>query len=395
MSLAKLKKMVKQLESLKGRHTELISVYIPQGYKIEEITNLISNEISLTQNVKSKTVRKNVTGALTKIQQHLKLYKKTPKNGLAIFCGNVSEKEGVADIKIWAVEPPEPVKIKLYWCDQTFKLDALKAMLEEKEVYGIVVMDNSEATIGLLKGKAIQVKRHFESIVPSKTGKGGQSAQRFERVRAGLIHDFYKKIAEQIHKNIPKGVKGIVMGGPGPAKENFLRDELLHSDYKKLILGPISTSGADESGLHELVQRASDLLAEASVMKEKKLMQKFFEELQKDSGLVTYGINPTVKALQAGAVEIILVSDELELEELEVECSQGHAYKKFGNPDDKHLCKECGQKMSIIGEMDIIDAFEDLAKQYKTEVIIVSRDTREGEQLYELGGIGAILRWRL
>jgi len=391
----KFKKTVKELEKLKGRHTELVSVYIPQGYKISDIAALISNEVSLTQNVKSKTVRKNVIGALTKIQQQLKLYKKTPENGLAIFCGNVSEKEGVADIKIWAIEPPEPVKIKLYWCDQTFKLDALKDMMEEKEVYGLVVMDNGEAAIGLLKGKALKVIRYFESVVPSKTSKGGQSAQRFERVRDGLIHDFYKKVAREVDEKIPKDVLGIIVGGPGPAKESWYHGDFLKTDIKNKVLGVKSVSYANEAGLHELVERAQDILAEASVMKEKKLLERFFTELQKDSGLVTYGLTSVVNAVQNGAVEIILVSDDLEVEELEVECRCGHAYKKFGKKDDEHTCPKCGGTMGIIGEMDIIDALEDLASQYSTEVIIISRETGEGDKLYQLGGLGAILRYKL
>ena len=170
----KLKKLLSELAGLKGRHTELVSVYIPKNYPIYEIMNLIATEISLTQNVKSKAVRKNVIDALTKIQQNLKLYKKTPEHGLAIFCGNVSEHEGDTDIKIWTIEPPEPVPIKLYWCDQKFELGPLSNMVAEKEIYGLVVMDVQECTIGLLKGKAIQVLRHMDSIVPGKTGKGGQ-----------------------------------------------------------------------------------------------------------------------------------------------------------------------------------------------------------------------------
>ena len=86
----KLKKIIKELDNLRGRHTELVSLYVPAGFSLHEINGMLSQEISLTQNVKSKTVRKNVISALTKIVQHLKLYKKTPENGLVVFCGNVS-----------------------------------------------------------------------------------------------------------------------------------------------------------------------------------------------------------------------------------------------------------------------------------------------------------------
>ena len=136
-----LKKLIKQLAAIKGRHTELVTVYVPAGYSLTEIANQLRNEQGTSENIKSKQVRKNVTSALDKIVRNLALYKRTPENGMAIFCGNVSEKEGAADLQIWTIEPPEPVKTKLYWCDQKFVTEPLEDMIAEKEVYGIINLD--------------------------------------------------------------------------------------------------------------------------------------------------------------------------------------------------------------------------------------------------------------
>ena len=353
--LYKLKKLLKDLEKIKGRHTELVSVYVPSGHNIVDMINQIRNEQGTAENIKSKTVRKNVTGALEKILQHLRLYKKTPENGVIIFAGNVSEKEGVSDIRLWAIEPPELLNTKMYWCNQKFELEPLKDMVEEKELYGLLVMDNKEASIGLLKGKRIELLKRMDSIVPSKSIKGGQSQQRFQRVREGLINDWYKEIAESLKNIFPKEIKGIIIGGPGPAKDDFLRENHLQTDIKKQVLGVKSTGYTDEHGLEELVERSEDLLKEAAVAKEKALVQKFFEGLRKGSGFVTYGKDNVLKALKMGAVDIILVSEDLE----------------------------------------IVDTFVELSKEYGTKVEIISRDTREGEQLFQLGGIAAILRWKV
>lgn len=393
-NLYKLKKLLSELEKIKGRHTELVSVYIPVGYSINDVMNQLKNEQGTAINIKSKSTRKNVLGALEKAIQHLKLYKETPAHGLAIFSGNVSEKEGVSDIKIWAIEPPEPLNVKLYWCDQKFELEPLLDMIREKEVYGLVVMDNSEVTFGLLKGKRIEVLRRFESIVPGKSGKGGQSQARFERVREGLINDWYKKIAETTKEIFPENIKRIILGGPGPAKNDIYEGNYLLTDIKNKILGVKDVGYTDEHGLEELVARSNDLLAEASVAKEKALCQKFFTELQKDSGLVTYGINAVLKALEMGAVEIILISDGIEYKEKEFLCQCGNSFKKFVK-DQELFCPKCNQRMNIIGEMDALDAFEELAKRYGTSIEVISRDTREGEQLYQIGGIAAILRWKI
>ncbi|MBI5347374.1 MAG: helix-turn-helix domain-containing protein [Candidatus Aenigmarchaeota archaeon] len=170
----KLKKLIKALGSKKGRHTELVTVYIPAGYSIHEVVSQLKQEQGTAENIKSKPVRKNVVTALEKIMRHLQLYKGTPKNGLALFCGNISEKEGVADIELWAIEPPDPVKTRLYWCDQKFVMEPLEKMVEEKQIYGVVCLDKSEADVALLRGKKLEPLVHFDSIVPGKTRAGGQ-----------------------------------------------------------------------------------------------------------------------------------------------------------------------------------------------------------------------------
>jgi len=351
----KLRKLLEELEQIKGRHTELVSVYVPKGFNLQEIVNMLRQEYTLTENVKNKTVRNNVLGAIDKILHELKFYKKTPENGLAFFAGNISEAEGVSDIKVWVIEPLETLRIKKYWCDQKFELEPLQEMVAEKELYGLIVLDNKEATIGLLRGKKIEILKELESIVPGKFRKGGQSAQRFQRVREGLINDWYKEIAEKSRDYFSKfKLKGIIIGGPGPAKNDFYEGEYLLTDVKKQVIGIKDVGYTNEQGLEELVQRSEDVLAEAAVAKEKALVQKFFEELRKESGLVTYGKEKVMKALRMGAVDVILISEGLETKEIAEE-----------------------------------------AKQYGTQIEIISKDTREGEQLFQLGGIAAIMRWKI
>ncbi|MDD5416446.1 MAG: peptide chain release factor aRF-1, partial [Candidatus Aenigmarchaeota archaeon] len=277
------------------------------------------------------------------------------------------------------------------------ELANLRDMIKEKEGYGLLIMDTKEATVGILQGKTIHVLRHLDSIVPSKVGKGGQSQQRFERVRDGLINDFYKKVAETVKDYFSNELKGIIIGGPGPSKYNFFDGGYLQTDIKNKVLGIKDVGYTDEPGLNELVEKASDLLAEAAVSKEKMLVQKFFENLQKDTGMVTYGLKPVLKALELGAVKTILITEDLEYSEVEYQCSCGESGVLFLRNEeiDQAKCKKCNQKINPIGVRDIVEAFEEMSKTYGTEVEIISRSTGEGEQLFQLGGIGAILRYKL
>ncbi len=334
---------------------------------------------------------------MTKIQQHLKLYKKTPERGLVIFCGNISEKEGESDIELWSIEPPEPVKVKLYWCDQKFELGPLEEMMKEKDVYGLLVLDRSEANFGILRGKKIKVVQNMDSIVPGKTRAGGQSAARYGRIREGMLNDFLKEVGERYRKIFSDDeIKGVIIGGPGPIKEKFM-EEHVPEDMKKKILGIKDIGYTGEIGLHELLNRSEDLLKDAKISKEKQIVRKFFEELQKDSPKATYGIEEVKKALEMGAVETVIISEGLEWEEAEFICECGFSEKKFvrGSEKEEQKCPKCGKVMKVIGKEDVMDVFEEMAKNTGAELEIISRDSQEGEQFYLMGGIGALLRFSL
>ena len=194
----KLKKLVKTLEQFRGRHTELVSVYVPAGYDINKINSHLNQEQGTASNIKSASTRKNVISALERMIQHLRLFTKTPENGLSVFSGNVAEREGQQDIKVWSIEPPVPLKTRIYRCDKEFVLDPLLKMCEDKNVFGLVVMDRREADIAFLKGKTVIPLSSAKSNVPGKTRAGGQSAQRFERLREGAAKDFFNKIGDMM-----------------------------------------------------------------------------------------------------------------------------------------------------------------------------------------------------
>lgn len=395
----RLKLIVDELGRMRGRHTELVSVYVPKDFNLNKVVEQLRNEQGTASNIKSKAVRKNVVAALEKALQHLKLYKQTPKNGLALFSGNVSEKDGVDDIKIWAVEPPQPLRNRLYWCGQTFITDPLKEMVRETEIYGLIIVDASEADIGLLSGKKVSSLKHLDSLVPNKFAKGGWSANRFARVREGLLEDFMKKVAEVANAQLKdlKDIKGIIIGGSGPTKEQFAAGEYLDYRLKGVVIGVVSTSYMGMPGLQEAVERSSDLMKQASIVKEKELLERFFGEFARDSGLAVYGLREVEGSLKAGSVEILIVSEAFEWVRISSQCSKcGFREERLVRKSDALLpkCGSCGANANTTGEKSVLDDLLKLAEQSGPSVEYVSADTPKGEQLKELGGIAAILRYR-
>lgn len=354
-----LEQVLSELEIHKGRHTELITVYIAADYDANSVQRQLEAEKSTAKNIKSTTTRNNVTDALEKIVRYLKTLKRTPENGLALFCGNISKVEGQSDLQLWDIEPPSPLRTRLYRCDKEFVLEPLRIMLEVTEVFGLLVMDRKEATIGMLEGKRIEVLQKMTSGVPSKVRAGGQSSQRFHRITEGLTKDFYKRIAEEMKKiffEMPK-LKGILVGGPIPTKDEFLDGEYLTNKLQEKVIGRIDIGGSDESGLKELVERSRDILSDQEIVYEKKLLERFFESLGEKPDMVVYREKDVRKALEYGAVEVLILSKEVE----------------------KKLSKELQQ----------------LAENIGSTVEIVSTDTTEGEQFNNLSGIGAILRFKI
>ena len=306
----KLEVTIEELEAIKGRHTELVTVMIPVGFNINTVTKQLESEKSTAANIKSKQTRTAVIDSLERIIRELKNYKKTPKNGLALFAGNVSQKEGTQDIELWKIEPPSPLNVRMYRCDQSFVLEPLKEILQTKEIYGLLAIDRKEATIGLLEGKQIKVLRKLTSGVPGKIKAGGQSAQRFYRITEGLAKEFFRRVAEamkEIFFDMPR-LKGLLIGGPIPTKEEFLEEGHLVTKLKEKVIAVKDIGYADEHGLDLLVESSQENLAEQEIIKEKKILERFFNILGKEPDKAAYKKDKVETALERGAVEILLIS---------------------------------------------------------------------------------------
>ncbi len=180
-----LKHLIKELKVQKALHTEFVSVYIPKDYDIIKIINHLAEEQGTASNIKSAVTRKNVQSALEKMIQHLRLFKNTPPNGLAVFTGNVAAVEGKQDMRVWSIEPPMALNIRLYRCDKNFVTDILEEMLADKDVYGLVVLDHRDASLALLRGKTITTLTKTHSEVPGKFKAGGQCLLPDTLVRRG------------------------------------------------------------------------------------------------------------------------------------------------------------------------------------------------------------------
>jgi len=77
-----LKRQLEELKKCRGKHTELISLYVPPSKQIFDVVSYLRNEYSQSQNIKSKTTMKNVLSAIESIMSRLKNFKQPPPMAL-------------------------------------------------------------------------------------------------------------------------------------------------------------------------------------------------------------------------------------------------------------------------------------------------------------------------
>jgi peptide chain release factor subunit 1 len=409
LELFRLKKTLNTLATKEGRGTELVSVYVPPGKQISDVLNMLRDEYGTASNIKSTTTRKNVMEAIVKVQQRLKLFKEPPEKGLVIFCGAIPQNgPGSERIETYVIEPPEPINIYLYRCDARFHTEYLQEMLREKETYGILLIDASDATLATLQGRRLEIVRQLTSGVPGKTRAGGQSARRYERLREMRLQEYFTRVGQHVDEAfLPiENLKGLILGGPGPTKYDFEKGDYLNYTLKDKIIDVIDTSYVEEQGVKEIVDKAPEIMRKIRYIEEKKLMQQFLYEIGHDTGMVTYGEEDVRRALESGAVRTLLLSDELDIMRVTLKCNacgyqeqrtlKSQILSSLQQDLSGKSCPKCkAPALGVTETQDLVDNLAELAEYTNAEVEIIAGETEEGQMLKNsFGGIAAILRFK-
>ena len=342
--------------------------------------------------------------AIRVIIERTKLYPTAPPKGLVMFVGMIPKGgPGTEKMETYIFEPPETVQTYIYHCDSQFFIDPLKQIIEYKEVYGAVVLDRKEATIATVRGKRIDIVKTLTSGVPGKHKAGGQSQRRFDRVIELAAHEFLKRIGRYVDESflpLKDELKGVLIGGPGHTKNDFVDGDYLHYEIKEKVINIVDTSYTGDFGIREVLDESADTLEEMDIMKEKKLMRKFLTGLISDSGLSSYGENEVRTNLQMGAVETLLISENLKTNRQTYECQACGTLdtittKQHQKAPEKQ-CPNCGDSMKIIKTQETAEELIELADEVNTDVEVISIETEEGTQLDKaFGGIAGLLRYKV
>lgn len=361
----------------------MITLIIKPGTKISQYSQMLTNEYGTASNIKSRVNRLSVLSAITSAQHQLKLYHQTPPNGLAVFCGICEGEDGKEHKVNESFEPPHPVASSLYKCDARFHTDLIGETLVDKDSYGYVIVDGHGCLYGTVSGNRRQTISRISVSLPKKHGRGGQSALRFSRLRDEAISNYVRKICEGITKcyitNDRSNVVGVFLAGTADMKALVGRSELF--DPRVKILDIIDIAYGGDNGFNQAIGMTSNHIAGVHLMQEKRTLEQFYQEISKDSGLVSYGLDSTISCLEMGAVERLVIDENTQLQRFTYEDgSTGYGYTPNVNN-------------RLIDKTNII---EWLIHNGHVTIELVSDQTAEGTQFIKgFGGIGAFLRWKV
>lgn len=348
----------------------------------------------------------SVQSAITSTQQKLKLYSKVPPNGLVIYCGAIMTDEGKEKRVNIDFEPFKPINTSLYLCDNKFHTEGLNELLEDDDTFGFIIMDGSGTLYATLQGNTRSVLHKFTVDLPKKHGRGGQSALRFARLRLEKRHNYVHKVAE-IATNLfitdnKCNVTGLVIAGSAELKTDLMRSELLDPRIVKNVIKMIDVSYGMEPGFNQAIELAAETLSNVKLVQEKKLLQKYFDEIAHDTGKYCFMVDDTLKALEMSSVETIIVWENLAVNRLTIKNSQTaeervlHLTPEQEKNESHFRDKATGAMMEIIESITLVEWLANHYKEFGATLEFVTDRSQEGAQFCRgFGGIGGLLRWKI
>ena len=404
LEMFRLKKLIQDLDQMRGLGTSMITLIINYKDQISQFSKMLVDEVGKATNIKSRVTRQNVIDALTSTMEKLRLYNKTPLNGLVIFCGLVQMPTGGEKMIKIDLEPFKPINTSLYRCDNIFHTDELKSLLVDNDKFGFLIMDGNGSLFGLLQGNTKIILNQFKVNLPKKHSKGGQSANRFSRLVTESRHNYIRKVGEGLTKafitNDVPNVKGLILAGSAEFKNKLQKSDLFDPRLAPIVMKVVDISYGGELGFNQAIELSQDTLKNVKFIHEKKILEKFYEEIAKDSGKYVFGIKDTMEAIENGVVDILIIWENIDFIRLTLKDNKnqirvetvssrkviGQKYK----PDDSDV------EYEIVENISLSEWLLDNYKKYVSQLEIVTDKTSEGNQFMKgFGGIGGILRYKL
>jgi peptide chain release factor subunit 1 len=403
----KIRRLIKTLRDAKGAGTSMISLIVPPKDDINRITKMLAEEYSTASSIKSRVNRLSVLGAITSTQQRLKLYNRTPNNGLILYCGEMLTDDGKEKKVTIDFEPFKPINTTMYLCDNKFHTEDLAELLESDDKFGFIIMDGNGSLYGTLTGNHREVLHKFSVDLPKKHGRGGQSALRFARLRLEKRHNYVRKVGELATQmfitNDKPNITGLIMAGSAEFKQDLTRSDLFDPRLDAVLIRPLlDVSYGGENGFNQAIELSSEVLKNVKFIQEKRLITLFLDEVSQDTGKYCFGIKDTINGLEMGAVSTLIAWENLDIIRLEIknphtERQEVHYVTPAQAKNPKlYRDPESGVELDVVENVPFIEWIVNNYKTFGTKLEFITDRSQEGNQFCKgFGGIGGMLRYRV
>ncbi|MDI9643593.1 MAG: mRNA surveillance protein pelota [Candidatus Verstraetearchaeota archaeon] len=264
--------------------------------------------------------------------------------------------EAIGSYHSFSVGPKDRIGItKEKWL--TFHEERLElAATKSRPKVVVITLDDQEAFIHIVKDYEVKEVVSLSSNMP---GKYIETSDRTS-VRA----KYFSSIEDELLRTIKGEPYSVVVAGPGFTKNELTK--YLKERHRTLSIAEESTASIGEPGVLEVINRGaiSRILKDTSMVRDSELVDEMLMRLSRTPQLVAYGISEVKKAVNSGAVEKLLVSERM-MKNLPSEEKRGV----------EELCK--------------------IVEKYGGKAYFVGGEHEKGKQLFNVGGIAALLRFRI
>lgn len=241
--------------------------------------------------------------------------------------------------------------------------------------------------------------------MPKKHGRGGQSALRFARLRLEKRQNYVTKVAELAKHlfitNDKCNVTGLVLAGSADFKNDLFQSDVFDPRLQAKVIKTVDVSYGGENGFNQAIELCAETLANVKFIQEKRLISKYFEEISQDSGKYCFGVDDTLRGLEMGAIETLIVYENLDFDRFELKrADNGEGVikhlKKGQQADNSHFVTEDGVELETVNKEALVEYFANSYKNFGAALEFVTDKSQEGTQFVKgFGGIGGILRYKV
>ncbi len=247
--------------------------------------------------------------------ERLKLEKETPINGAVLLCGVNFRIKDYENDSPYFFEPPIPVKHFCYKCDSRFHLEEIIPLYEYKEEtaqkYAVCVVRGEEAKLFFYIPEVDDFRTvgDVSRTVRNKHGRGGFSANRFQRLRDNEINALVKKICDLCEdycftEDHVLKVEGIILVGNGEKKTLVSKHLVEILEISAFVVSTITTDGTLERSQKE----ARKVICSNFCSKEQRIAEKEISEyVTRNPDRLVFGKKEVAKGLRENTLQKVFM----------------------------------------------------------------------------------------